>query len=159
MMVACRLQSLPPSPTVPHPPSQAEITKLQSSIATAEAGLSAQRSELQGLRTRVAAALERYAPVKLTKDLLATARELDTMSDRVAADFKDEGGGSGGGGGGKRGESASVHSGGTSDASGLKEFRDEFLALRRRYHMARAKAMLLAQKGFVAAPPPTTSGT
>lgn len=128
---------------------QAEIVRLQGQISEAEEALRLQRTELQGLRVRVGAALERYSPVKLTKDLLATARELEAMCDRLATEFKEDGGASSGGG--KRGDSASQHSGGTADASGVREFRDEFLALRKRYHIARAKAMLLSQKGFVAA--------
>lgn len=91
----------------------------------------------------------------------ATARELELMSERLADDFVN----GDSGGGPQRRDNASVGSGdgggvsvsgstagGSSSAATLREFREDFLAQRKRFHLARAKAALLAQKGFV---PPT----
>ena len=76
------------------------------------------------------------------------------MSERLADDFV-----SGDSSSAARRGDASVHSGegstggaSTGSSNQLREFRDEFLAQRKRYHIARAKAMLLTHKGFAATP-------
>ena len=82
--------------------------------------------------------------------LQATARELERMSDQLAADFVEgeRGGRADGGGSVHSGEGSGVPGGAAAAAAALKEFREDFLAQRKRFHLARAKAALLSQKGF-----------
>lgn len=164
--------------------AQADIAALRANLRSLQAANAAKADELKALLAKRQAVLERYAPGRLARDLQATADELDALSDSLVEQFCDPdnaayaggggpagsssalgdsvsvyGGSGSGGGGGWDDDRRSTFSGGTGaggggNAAALREFRDELLALRRRYHMAHAKVELLHQGGLWAVAPP-----
>jgi hypothetical protein len=159
--------------------AQADIAALRGTLRALQAANAAKADELKTLLAKRQAALERYAPSRLARDLQATADELDALSDSLVEQFCDPDnaagpagssalgdsvsvyGGSGSGGGGWDDDRRSTFSGGTGaggNAAALREFREELLALRRRYHMAHAKVELLHQGGLWAVAPPPAAG-
>ena len=155
-----------------------EIAELRDQLKALQSNNGSKAEELKKLLAKKQAVLSRFEPNRLARDLELTAQEIDNQSESLAEAFCDPeappfggltasnsfgdsisvyggGGGfddsrsvfssSGGGGGG-----ASTIAGATNPAvtAALREFRDEFLALRKRYHMAHAKVELLQQGGL-----------
>lgn len=93
----------------------------------------AKQEEFAGLQAKLASGLERFTSPKLSRELDIAARELQQMSDTVADAFTSE-------------DSTS-----TATPAAIREFKDEFISLRKRYHAGRAKAQILQETGLVPA--------
>lgn len=152
-----------------------EVERLARELRGLQAQGAAKAEELRRLLARRQAALDRYAPSRLARDLASTADELDAQSEALSAAFTDPdapplsaggggssfgdsvsvyGGAGGGGGGWDDGRSVYNTSGGGGGSvvgganpavtAAVREFREEYLALRKRYHMAHAKRDMLS---------------
>ena len=142
----------------------AEAEQLAGELRALAARVAAGEAELRRLLGVRAAMRERLAPGRLSRDLAATAAELDAQSELLSEAFCDShadgagdgasvagGSASGGWDDGRSVAGASAVTGGGGGggvAAAVREFREDYLALRKRYHMANAKVEVLQQAGL-----------
>lgn len=117
-------------------------------LQAAQAAAAAKEKEVAALAARQEAAAARFAAPRVAGELEATAaalaqaaEELVDSFERSATGFSAYGESSPAGGG------AGGASGGVS-AAALRRFSEDFIALRKRHHLARAKAYILGATGY-----------
>lgn len=155
---------------------QERVAAAQARVGAAEGRAAASVAAANAALRQVRDVSERYTPAALARELEAAADDHDRTSEALAASFVSEesferfGGGGGGGSGsaggfgsapsvGSAGNPGQVAGGserdgasvttGSGTAGPVREFREDYLALRRQYHLARIRAAILRSQGLV----------
>jgi molecular chaperone GrpE (heat shock protein) len=105
-----------------------EIKLANDLIMALQAKCAQKEAEMQQLAAKQSAVMTLFQPEKIASDLDNASRDLDRASHSIGMDF--------------------VESKRFTDPSGVKDFREAFIALRKRYHLTRMKSTIIAQSGL-----------
>jgi len=132
----------------------AELRAAGEALQAAQEAVRAKQATLAALLQRQKAAGERFNGPRLARELQTTATQLSAMTEELVEAFSSSGGAAGTPGGDGSGTPAFGPGGGGGVDPRLRRFSEDFVALRKRYHLACAKRDIVQQVGFE---PPTAS--
>lgn len=129
-----------------------ELSKRRKALAETARQKAEMLQQLLGKQQRV---MDKLSPQGLAREVETAAKELERQSDALAEQFCEEGSiaGAAAAGAGSPWEggagSSTPSPAGSASAANLREFRERYLALRKRYHSAQARAHILKTVGYL----------